>query len=85
MDFALPSVPAVYAQSDCPLKDFQLNHESETLSGLLIDFWDLVVISAIDAPQQQFYTQQIEEKLIRRALPRCTKYVCPVKWYTGTD
>eukprot|EP01114_Cavostelium_apophysatum_P019259 TRINITY_DN6156_c0_g1_i4.p1 TRINITY_DN6156_c0_g1~~TRINITY_DN6156_c0_g1_i4.p1 ORF type:complete len:1010 (+),score=265.03 TRINITY_DN6156_c0_g1_i4:32-3031(+) len=38
------------------------------------DFWDVVVITAIDESQQRYYEQQIREKLARREIPNTAKY-----------
>jgi fucose-1-phosphate guanylyltransferase len=40
----------------------------------ILDFWDVVVITAIDDAQKEYYEQQIQVKLSRREIPRCTKY-----------
>jgi len=46
--------------------------ENPTVHGK--DFWDVVVITAIDDAQKEYYEQNIQMKLARREIPSCVQY-----------
>ncbi len=39
----------------------------------MLDFWDIVVITAIDESQQKYYEDQIEERIRKKEIPKQVK------------